>query len=149
MAHQKKYRNIQSMQQARMNHACCVGLNCGWAFCPNLQPFTYQQLKQHQETKINKTRLFLPLILSTNLIKRKSKIAYLQDTIWDHLDWEPAVHSVHALIGRVFRFYMPIRKVLEQPQKHFTSLKLQVFSNPTPIIQSSINQQNKNKPPLA
>ena len=77
MAHQKKYRNIQSMQQARMNHACCIGLNCGWAFCPNLQPFTYWQLKQHQETKINKTRLFLPLILSTNLIKRKSKIAYL------------------------------------------------------------------------
>ena len=145
MAHQKKCRNIQSMQQARMSDACCVGLNCGWAFCPNLQPFTYLQLKQYQETKIIKTRLFLPLILSTNLIKRKSKIAYLQDTIWDHLDQEPTVHSVHALIGRVFGFYMPIRKVL----KHFASLKLQVFSNPTPIIQSSINQQNKNKPPLA
>ena len=70
----KKCRSIQSMQQARMNDACCVGLNCGWAFCPNLQPFTYLQLKQYQETKINKTRLFLPLILSTNLIKRKSKI---------------------------------------------------------------------------
>ena len=58
MAHQKKCRNIQTMQEARKNHTCCVRLNCGWAFCPNLQPFTYQQLKQYQEKKINKTRLF-------------------------------------------------------------------------------------------
>ena len=53
------------MQQGRMNHACCVGLDCSWAFCPNLQPFTYRQLKQYQETKINKIRLFaLHLIAS-------------------------------------------------------------------------------------
>ena len=58
MAYQKKCRNIQSMQQARMNHACCISLDCGCAFCSNLQPFTYRQLKQYQETKINKTRLF-------------------------------------------------------------------------------------------
>ena len=81
MAHQKKCRNIQSMQQARMNDACCVGLNCGWAFCPNLQPFTYLQLKQYQETKINKTRLFLLMILSTNLIKRKLPTYRIQSGI--------------------------------------------------------------------
>ena len=33
----------------------------------------------------------LPLILNTNLIKRKSKIRYPYDTIWDRLNWEPAV----------------------------------------------------------
>ena len=33
----------------------------------------------------------LPLILNTNLLKRKSKIGYPKDKIWDRLDWEPAV----------------------------------------------------------
>ena len=44
-----KCKNIQSIQQARVNHAYCVGLNPGWkkvrfqlalnkTFCPNPQP---------------------------------------------------------------------------------------------------------------
>ena len=32
-----------------------------------------------------------PLILSTNLIKWKSKIDYPQDSIWYRFDWEPEV----------------------------------------------------------
>ena len=128
-----KCRNIQSIQQAKMNHAYCVGLNSGWkkmrfqlalkkTFCPNPQPLTHRRLKQRQRTKI-KTMLsaflpppsphlfsaqnsqyqnwkankysvltvnelgpwshqlgsqtfMLPLVLNTNLIKRKSKNDY-------------------------------------------------------------------------
>ena len=63
-----KCRNIQSTQQAKMNHAYCVGLNSGWkkmrfqlalnkTFCPNPQPLTHGRLTQRQRTKINKTML--------------------------------------------------------------------------------------------
>ena len=63
-----KCRNIQSIQQAKMNHAYCVGLNSGWkkmrfqlalnkTFCPNPQPLTHGRLTQRQRTKINKTML--------------------------------------------------------------------------------------------
>ena len=69
----------------------------------------------HQSTKINKTMLsphltvielgppmlesstgsqilmHPPLILNTNFIKRESKISYPWYSIWDRLDWEPAV----------------------------------------------------------
>ena len=66
-----KCRNIQSIQQARMNHAYCVGINPGWkkmtfqlalnkTFCPNPQPLTHRQVKQRQRTKINKTMLLPP-----------------------------------------------------------------------------------------
>ena len=64
-----KCRNIQSIQHARMNHAYCAGLNPGWkkirlqlalkTFCPNPQPLTHRQLKQHQRTEILK-KCFLP-----------------------------------------------------------------------------------------
>ena len=59
------------MQQARMHHAYCVGLNPGWkkmrfhltlnkTCCPNPQPLPQQQVKQHQGTKIKKTMLSVP-----------------------------------------------------------------------------------------
>ena len=59
------------MQQARVNHAYCVGLNLGWkkmrfqlalnkTFCPNPQSLSHQQVKQCQRTKINKTILSSP-----------------------------------------------------------------------------------------
>ena len=49
-----KCRNIQSIQQAKMNHAYCDGLNPGWekmriklalnkSFCSNPQPLTHRQ----------------------------------------------------------------------------------------------------------
>ena len=61
-----KCRNIQSIQQARINHAYCVGLNCGWkkmrfylalnkVFCLNSQP--HRQVNQRQRRKINKAML--------------------------------------------------------------------------------------------
>ena len=63
-----KCRNIQSIQQARMNHVYYLGLNPGWkkmrfqlalnkTFCPYPQPLTHRQVKQRQRTKINKTML--------------------------------------------------------------------------------------------
>ena len=69
MAHKNKmYGNIQSIQQARMNHAYYVSLNPGWkkmriqlalnkTFCPTLQPLTHRRLKQLQRTKIDKKML--------------------------------------------------------------------------------------------
>ena len=69
----------------------------------------------------------LLVILDIILIKLKSKIGYPQDTISDCLDWEPAVITatyVHSLMGRALRFHITIPKVLEQPWKHFNSLKL-------------------------
>ena len=59
------------MQQARMHHAYCFGLNPGWkkmrfhltlnkTCCPNPQPLPQQQVKQHQGTKIKKTMLSVP-----------------------------------------------------------------------------------------
>ena len=66
-----KCRNIQSIQQARMNHAYCVGLNPGWkkmrfqlvlnkTFRTNPQPLTHRQVNHRQRTKINKTMLSAP-----------------------------------------------------------------------------------------
>ena len=66
-----KCRNIQSIQQARMNHVYYLGLNPGWkkmrfqlalnkTFCPYPQPLTCQKVKQPQRTKINKTKLSAP-----------------------------------------------------------------------------------------
>ena len=66
-----KCRNIQSIQQGRMNHAYCLGLNPAWknmsfqqavnkTFCPYPQPLTHRQVKQCQRTKINKTMLSVP-----------------------------------------------------------------------------------------
>ena len=63
-----KCRNIQSIQQARMNHTYYIDLNHGWkklqfqlalnkTFSLNPQPLTHQRLKQHQRTKINKRML--------------------------------------------------------------------------------------------
>ena len=54
-----------------MNYAYRVRLNPGWkmmrfqlalnnTFCPNPQPLTHQQVKQHKRTKINKTMLSAP-----------------------------------------------------------------------------------------
>ena len=78
--------------------------------------------------QLGSQNFMLLLILNTNLLIRKSKIGYPQNTIWDRLDWEPAVITatlyVHRLMGRAFRFYIPIYKVLEQTWKYFTSLKL-------------------------
>ena len=67
-----KCRNIQSMQQARMNYAYYVGLNPGWkkmrlqlalnkTFCPNPQPLTQLRLKLRQKAQINKTKISAPL----------------------------------------------------------------------------------------
>ena len=39
------------------------------------------------ESSTRISNFMLPLILNTNLIKRKSKIHYPQDAIWDRLDW--------------------------------------------------------------
>ena len=66
-----KRRNIQSIQQARISQAYCIGLNSGWkmmrfqlalnkTFCPSLQFINHQQVKQLQRTKINKTMLSAP-----------------------------------------------------------------------------------------
>ena len=71
MVHKNNCRNIQSIQQARMNHAYCVGLNPVWkkmqfqlslnkTFCLNPQPLIHRRLKQRQRTKINKTMLSAP-----------------------------------------------------------------------------------------
>ena len=75
MAHKKKCRYIQSIQQAKVNHAYCIGLNPGWkkmrfqlalnkTFCPNLQPLTHRQVKRRQRTKINKIMLYAPSLPS-------------------------------------------------------------------------------------
>ena len=71
-----KRRNIQSIQQARMNHAYCVSLSSGWkkmwfqlalnkTFCPTPHPFILRRLKQRQMTKINGTMLSAPSLPSS------------------------------------------------------------------------------------
>ena len=66
-----KCKNIQSIQQARVNHVYCLGLNPGLkkvrfqlasnkTFCPNPQPLSHRQVKQRQITKINKIMLSAP-----------------------------------------------------------------------------------------
>ena len=80
MAHKIKCRNIQSIQQARTNHAYCVGLNPVWkkmrfqlvlnkTFCNNPQPLTHRQAEQRQRTKINKTMLSAPHRFSTQSLQ--------------------------------------------------------------------------------
>ena len=75
-----KCRNTQLIQQAKMNHANCVGLNPSWkkiqfqlalnkTFCPNPQ-LTYRRLKQCQRTKINKT-----MLSATSLLPRPSSFS--------------------------------------------------------------------------
>ena len=71
MAQKIKHRNVQLIQEARMNHAHCVSLNLGWkkmefqlglnkTFCPTAQSLTHQWLKQRQRAKINNTVLSWP-----------------------------------------------------------------------------------------
>ena len=93
----------------------------------------------------------LPLILNTNLLKRKSKIGYPQDTIWDRLYWEPAVITAtlcQSANGKSSGFIYPSIKSwnnagnISLPGR--CVLKVPVFSNSTHITQSNINpQQNK------
>ena len=84
-----KRRNIQSIQQPRMNHAYCVGLNPGRkkmrfqlvldkTFCSNTQPLTHRQLKQRQRTKINKTMLSTPLTLPSSVFHTEFTISKLK-----------------------------------------------------------------------
>ena len=60
------------IQQARMSHACCIGLNPGWkkmifqlavnkTLYPNPQLLTQRLLKQRQRKKTNETMLCAPL----------------------------------------------------------------------------------------
>ena len=68
--------------------------------------------------QLGSQNFILPLILNTNLTKRKSRIGYLYDSIWDRLDWEPAVITakyVHPLMERTFRFYIPSFKSWNKP----------------------------------
>ena len=59
------------IEQARMNHAYCVGSSNGWkmmqfqlalnkTFFSNPQPLTHGRLKQHQRKKISKAMLSAP-----------------------------------------------------------------------------------------
>ena len=38
-------------------------------------------------------KFYTPMILNTNVIKQELKIGYPYDSIWDCLDWEPAIIS--------------------------------------------------------
>ena len=169
-----KCRNIQSIQQAKMNHAYWVGWNPAWkkmrfqlalnkTIWPNPQTLTYQQLKQRQRTKINKTMLSarLPPLSSVSHIKftiselksKKYSILTVNElgppvlessarisifyapTDSEHKfnkkeieNWLPIGYNLGSswlgtrshnrynakpLMGRAFRFYIPIHKVLE------------------------------------
>ena len=89
MAHKNKIRNIPSIQQARTNHAYCVGLNPGLkkitfqlalnkTFWPNPQPFTYRQVKERTRTKINKTTLSAHLPPPSSVFHTKFTISELK-----------------------------------------------------------------------
>ena len=87
----------------------------------------------------------LPLILNTNLIKRKSKIGCPQDTIWDGHDQEPAAITAtlcSSAKGRSLQVLYTHPKSLGITLEtfHFQEA-VQVFSNPTRITHSSFNSQ--------
>ena len=97
------------------------------------------------------SQILCPLILNTNLIKCESKIAYPQDSTWDHLDWQiTVITTTLCLTANVESFIYPFINLGITLKTFHLPETVQVFSNPTPITQSSINlQYNKNQPSLA
>ena len=83
---------------------------------------------------------------SEHKFNRKSKIGYPWDSIWDHLDWEPAVITTtlcSTANGKSLRVLYTHPKSLGITLEtfHFPE-SVQVFSNPTSITQRrKINHQ--------
>ena len=92
----------------------------------------------------------LSLILNTNLIKRKSKTDYPQDTTWDHLEWVPAVITATLCPSTDGK---SLQVLYTHPQSFGITLAtfdfpeaVLVFLNSTRNTQSSFNPQKKQKP---
>ena len=101
-----------------MNHAYCVGINPSWkkmrfqlaqnkTFCPNPQPFSHQQVKQLQRTKINKTILSAPFLpphrFSTQSLQCQNWNANKYFIVIVHELGPPVLESS----ARVSKFYAP------------------------------------------
>ena len=68
-----------------------------------------------------------PLLLNVNMIKRESRIDHLRESKWVPQDWLPMVTTTILSSAATEKSYIIIYthlKVLEQPLRHFTSLKL-------------------------
>ena len=95
---------------------------------------------------------FMPLLLpNTNFVKQELKTDHPREWNWGTPSWyvvvtTTAISLVYMLTSLNILY---THQVLEQLWRHFISQK-QVFSNPTPIIQSRINlQYNKKQQRLA
>ena len=113
-----KCRNIQSIQQARMNHAYCVGLNPGWKkvrfqlalnkiFCTNPQPLTHRQLKQRQRTKINKAMLSVPSLSPHRFFTQSLRYQNWNANKYSILTVNELGPMVLEFSARISKFYVP------------------------------------------
>ena len=68
-----------------------------------------------------------------------TKIGYPYDSIRDSLDWELAAVYAQPLMRKVLKYYILILSLgITLEIFHFLET-VQVFSNPTPITQGSVN----------
>ena len=94
--------------------------------------------RRYLSPQLGRQNFLLPLILNTDFIKWKFKIGYPQDTIWDRLDWEPAVITAKLCLSTNGKY---LQVLYTHPKSHEITLEtfhfpktVQVFSNPTPNI---------------
>ena len=82
-----------------------------------------------------------PLPLNINMIKRESRIVYPRKLNWDPPDWLPMVTTTiisSTATEKSHNISIPIHKVLEQPWRHFVSLKQwKCFQIPNPSTRVS------------
>ena len=104
-------------------------------FCPTPPPLTHRQLRHHQRTKINKTRLSRSISsvfeFGPSLSESSTRILKLDIST----DSEHKFHNI------------PIHKVLEYSWRHFTSLELCKCSQiprPSPRVASTPNRTKTN-----